>query len=198
MTIKNEGLRAYPKFSLCGLACGCCTLYLGGHCPGCGAPGRPRCKLLKCAAEQGGIEYCSQCEHYPCKRMAVTEDTVSFVTCRHRLKDLDQLKRTGPAAFEAQMEQKLAILAELLEDYNDGRRKSFYCLTVTLLPLAELETVMTGLRTLDPAMPVKEKAAAAVNQLQAAAQRHDILLKRNLKKPVQEKTNIEKEEGIIL
>ncbi len=35
MTIKNEGLRAYPKFSLCGLACGCCTLYLGGHCPGC-------------------------------------------------------------------------------------------------------------------------------------------------------------------
>ena len=89
MTIKNEGLRAYPKFSLCGLACGCCTLYLGGHCPGCGAPDRPRCRLLKCAAEQGGIEYCSQCEHYPCKRMAVTEDTVSFVTCRHRLKDLD-------------------------------------------------------------------------------------------------------------
>ena len=96
------------------------------------------------------------------------------------------------------MEQKLAILAELLEDYNDGRRKSFYCLAVALLPLAELETVMTGLRTLDPAMPVKEKAAAAVNQLQAAAQRHDILLKRNLKKPAQEKTNIEKEEGIIL
>ena len=52
---------------------------------------------------------------------------------------------------------------------------------------------MTGLRTLDPAMPVKEKAAAAVNQLQAAAQRYDILLKRNLKKPAQEKTNIEKE-----
>lgn len=52
---------------------------------------------------------------------------------------------------------------------------------------------MTGLRTLNPAMPGKEKAAAAVNQLQAAAQRHDILLKRNLKKPDQEKTNIEKE-----
>ena len=59
------------------------------------------------------------------------------------LKDLDQLKRIGPAAFEAQMEQKLAILAELLEDYNEGRRKSFYCRAVTLLPLAELETVMT-------------------------------------------------------
>ena len=96
------------------------------------------------------------------------------------------------------MEQKLAILAELLEDYNEGRRKSFYCLAVTLLPLAELETVMTGLRTLDPAMPGKEKAAAAINQLQAAAQRHDILLKRNLKKSVQKKTNIEKEEGIVI
>ena len=96
------------------------------------------------------------------------------------------------------MEQKLAILAELLEDFNDGRRKSFYCLAVTLLPLAELETVMTSLSTLDPAMPAKEKSAAAVNRLQAAAQRHDIILKRNLKKPAQEKTNIEKEEGIIL
>lgn len=40
MTIKNEGLRAYPKFSLCGLACGCCTLYLGGHCPGCWSAGQ--------------------------------------------------------------------------------------------------------------------------------------------------------------
>ncbi len=54
------------------------------------------------------------------------------------------------------MEQKLAILAELLEDYNEGRRKSFYCLAVTLLPLAELETVMTGLRTLNPAMPERK------------------------------------------
>ena len=121
MTIKNEGLRAYPKFSLCGLACGCCTLYLGGHCPGCGAPGRPRCKLLKCAAEQGGIEYCSQCEHYPCKLMAAIEDTVSFVTCHHRLKDLDQLKRIGPAAFEAQMEQKLSLIHISRQSASDPR-----------------------------------------------------------------------------
>ena len=58
--------------------------------------------------------------------------------------------------------------------------------------------VMTGLRTLASLLPGKEKAAAAVNPLQAAAQRHGILLKRNLKKPVLMKINIEKEEGIIL
>lgn len=175
-------VRKYPMFSLCGLACGCCTLYLGGHCLGCGAPGKSMCRLLKCAEEQGNLEYCCQCQNYPCEKMACTEDTVSFVTCRHRLKDLDELKRVGTDVFEAQLGEKLVILKDLLEHYNDGRRKSFYCLAVTLLPLADLQVCMSQLANAS-LTSVQEKAKLAVDLFQQAAKKHGILLKRNINKP---------------
>ena len=104
------------------------------------------------------------------------------MTCRHRLKDLDELKRAGADVFEAQMEKKLAILKELLEHYNDGRRKSFYCLAVTLLPLADLQDSMSQLAEA-PLTSVQEKAKLAVDLFQQAAEKHSILLKRNIKKP---------------
>ena len=99
-----------------------------------------------------------QCDEYPCEKIADLEDTVSFITVRHRLKDLDELKAIGLEAFQAQIDQKLAILADLLEHYNDGRRKSCFCLAVTLMPLSELKTVMdqSRSRTLTD-MPLKEK-----------------------------------------
>lgn len=180
--MKKEQLRHYPMFSLCGLNCGCCTLQLGGHCPGCGAPGRPSCRLLKCAVAHGNVKYCCDCAEYPCERMSETTDTVSFVTCRHRLKDLEQLREIGPEAFEAIQDRKQAILKTLLENFNDGRRKSFYSLAITLLPLADCETVMTELKIqVNASLTLKEKALIAVQLFQDCAGQAGIILKRNTK-----------------
>lgn len=40
------------------------------------------------------------------------------------------------------MNEKVDILAVLLTNYDDGRRKSFYCLAVNLLKLSDLKEVM--------------------------------------------------------
>lgn len=81
------------------------------------------------------------------------------------------------------MEEKRTILDALLEGYNDGRRKTLFTTAVYLLPLEDLRTVMVTL-TSQPErteQPVKERALAAVELLQEAADHRGISLKLNKK-----------------
>ena len=78
------------------------------------------------------------------------------------------------------------LLKKLLEHYNDGRRKSFYCMAVNLLALSQLQAILQQLEeegNLRGAF-VKERAAAAVDLLQKAAAEKEIVLKLR-KKPKQ-------------
>lgn len=97
-------------------------------------------------------------------------------------KDLEKAKKIGPDAYQAQLNEKIRILQNLLDNYNDGRRKSFFCLAVTLLDLDDIKCVMEQLATKEnPAAPMKEKAVLAVNLFQAMAQERHIRLKLNRK-----------------
>ena len=87
----------------------------------------------------------------------------------------------GLDAYIDELRAKRAILDKLLANYNDGRRKTFYCAAVYLLPLEDLQSAMTVLEG-QPECSVKERAAAAVKLLQEAADSHDICLKLNKKK----------------
>ena len=90
----------------------------------------------------------------------------------------------GLDAYFARLEEKRAILDELLAHYNDGRRKTLFNTAVYLLPLADLCTVMTALNSRPElaAQSIKERALAAMELLQKAADRRGISLKLN-KKP---------------
>ena len=81
------------------------------------------------------------------------------------------------------MEEKRAILDALLAGYNDGRRKMFFNAAVYLLPLEDLQSVMAVLdsRPELEGQPIKERALAAVELLQEAADRRGISLKLNKK-----------------
>ena len=75
-------------------------------------------------------------------------------------------------------------MEKLLAHYNDGRRKTFFNTAVYLLPPEDLQSVMAVLdgRPELEVQPIKERALAAVEQLQQAADRRGISLKPN-KKP---------------
>lgn len=61
-------IREDQLFALCGLNCGLCSMHLGGPCPGCGGgEGNQPCKIAKCSLERERIEYCNQCESFPCE-----------------------------------------------------------------------------------------------------------------------------------
>ena len=177
--------REQTRFSLCGLNCGLCPMHLGGYCPGCGGgAGNQSCTIAKCSLEHGGVPFCWECPEYPCSRYDGFDDGDSFVPHRNRRQDIAQAREMGMDAYLAQLEEKKAILEELLAHYNDGRRKTIFNMAVYLLPLEDLRTVMAALnsRLELAAQPIKERALAAVGLLQEAADRQGISLKLN-KKP---------------
>jgi hypothetical protein len=177
--------RAETRFSLCGLNCALCSMHLGGYCPGCGGgAGNQSCALAQCSLEHGGVPFCWECPEYPCPRYEGFDEGDSFVPHRNRQQDIARVQKLGLEAYLARLEEKQAILDELLAHYNDGRRKTLFNTAVYLLPLEELRSVMNSLNSWpelgEPAG--KKRALAAVELLQAAADRRGISLKLN-KKP---------------
>ena len=129
--------------------------------------------------------FCWACPEYPCPRYAGFDDGDSFVPHRNRQQDVARAREVGLEAYLAQLEEKRAILDELLAGYNDGRRKTFFNTAVYLLPLEDLQSVMTALnsRLELAARPIRERALAAAELLQEAADRRDVSLKLQKKKP---------------
>ena len=177
--------REETRFSLCGLNCTLCPMRLGGYCPGCGGgAGNQSCAIAKCSLEHGGVLFCWESPEYPCSRYEGFDGGDSFVPHRNRQQDIVQAREMGLDAYLARLEEKRAILDELLAHYNDGRRKTLFNTAVYLLPLADLCTVMTALNSRPElaAQSTKERALAAMELLQKAADRRGISLKLN-KKP---------------
>ena len=131
--------REYPLFSLCGLNCALCPMHLDGYCPGCGGgAGHQGCAVIRCSRQHGGVEFCFQCAQYPCDRYLTPPEYDVLLPTGHQIQDLKQAKAAGLEAYRQELEEKAALLRRLLEGYNDGRRKSFYCVAVNLLPLSDL------------------------------------------------------------
>lgn len=169
--------------SLCGLNCGLCTMRLGGYCPGCGGgAGNQGCAIARCSRDHGAVEYCWQCGEFPCGRYAEIDAFDSFITHQNQMADIEKAKRIGPAAYQAEQQEKQAILRFLLENCNDGRRKGFFALAVNLLELQELRDMIKQMEEKPENMPLKEKATCAAALLQAAAYWAGIALKLR-KKP---------------
>lgn len=176
--------RPYPQFSLCGLNCGLCPMYHiseESHCTGCGGEGRPTCEVIRCALGHENVEYCYQCSEYPCDRYR-EEEFDSFVPKRSR-EDFTYAKERGMDHYKAELEEKIEILRFLLNNYNDGRRKSFYCTAVNLLELDDIKTVLDQIsEAVKPENTLKENAAAAAQMFKNMAGMRDISLKLR-KKP---------------
>ena len=166
--------------SLCGLNCGLCTMRLGGYCPGCGGgEGNQSCKIARCSLEHGGVAYCCDCGGYPCEKYSHAGDFDSFITHRRRAADLERVREIGEEAYCAEQRQKIEILHFLLDNFNDGRRKTFFCTAVNLLELADLREIvgkLAGGSALEE-LPLKEKSAWAVKLFQQAAQERGVELK---------------------
>lgn len=130
------------------------------------------------------MEYCFQCSEYPCERYKNIELYDSFVPHRNQLKDMAKAQRMGIKQYNSELEQKSEILQHLLANYNDGRRKSFFCIAIYLLELQQIKDVMEqiSIKASSNERSPKEKAAIAVEVFQSVAEQHAVVLKFN-KKP---------------
>jgi len=133
--------------------------------------------VLSCC-QRKGIEYCGQCGDFPCAKYDLADKGDSFITHKNQLKDIEKAKRIGLEAYEAELNDKVKILEELLESYNDGRKKSFFCLAVNLLELQDIKSAMAQIAAeTEPSDTVKEKAKTAVSVFQDMADKRAVSLK---------------------
>jgi len=176
--------RKNPLFAACGLNCGLCPRhYTEGtsKCPGCAGEGfsdvHPTCGVLSCC-QRKGIEYCFQCDEFPCAKYKDTGKKDSFITHRSQFRDMERAILIGIDAYETELNDNVKILKSLLNDYDDGRRKSYFCTAVNLFELEDLGKIMEQLSTtVDINAPLKEKAAAAVHLFELMAEEREISLK---------------------
>ena len=181
----NDCQREYPEFSACGLNCGLCPRYHtrgASRCPGCAGAGffqkHPTCGTLSCCRRHG-LEYCFLCQEYPCKKYDRADAVDSFITHRRRRGDFERVRLGGMDAYRAGLDEKIRLLSLLLERYDDGRRKGFYCLAVNLLELEDVRGAVEQLEARFAPEPgqVKERAAEAARLLQGAAEVRGVVLK---------------------
>lgn len=153
-------------------------MFLGKYCGGCGN-GNQSCKIAKCSLEHGKIEYCYECENYPCEKYQYIDKYDSFITHKRQKEDLERVQKIGIEQYNLEQQEKIKILCYLLDNYNDGRKKNFFCVAVNLLELSELKEAMKQIQQNDrlSVLSVKEQCSYIVDMFQKIADRRNIKLK---------------------
>ena len=163
--------RKNPEFSLCGLNCALCPnfhIHTDGKfkCPGCGGENfykkHPSCAIITCSKKHKNVEFCFNCDEYPCKRYLEPSEKDSFITYKNREKNIKSAIKNLNKYLD-EIEKKKRILCELLKNYNDGRMKNYYCIAVNLIPINELDKIMENIikNEDDKIIEKKEKAKMA-------------------------------------
>lgn len=175
--------RKNQLFSLCGLNCGLCPMLLGNHCGGCGN-GNQSCKIAKCSLEHDAVIYCFECGLYPCEKYQNIDEYDSFITHRRRKADLEKAQRIGIEQYNHEQKEKVQMLNHLLANFNDGRRKNFFCVAVNLLELPELREIFSQIKANQEhsALSAKEQCSFVAGLFQTVAAQKAAELKLRKKK----------------
>ena len=141
----KEFKRTDNLFSLCGLNCSLCPMFVREQCGGCfsDSPCYLTCPIAPCSVEHVGIEYCFECREYPCQLYDGIDLHDSLISHRNQLMDMEKAKRIGIEEYKREQLFKKRILNKLLNDYDDGHSDVFFCLAVNLLELDDLNELLS-------------------------------------------------------
>ena len=118
------------------------------------------------------------CAEYPCGKYKDADLSDSFITHKNQFPDSAKAKQTGIKAYMKELNEKIRVLERLLDNYDDGRQKGFFCLTVNLLDLPDVKLAMKQIaREAKADTPLKVKAAIAVRLLEKIAAERGVSLK---------------------
>lgn len=103
----------------------------------------PSCAVINCNERHDKVEYCFECGEYPCEKYRAPAAADSFISYRNVGADMAAAGRDLEGYLDG-LRKKLRCLEKLINDYDDGRSKGFYCRAANLLPLDELESCMAS------------------------------------------------------
>ena len=157
----------YPAVGVCGLSCRLCPWYHSkgkSKCKGCKSKFRivAGCPFITCAVKRKGIEFCWNCiEKENCEKWQKHRDAAekydSF-TCYQKLEDNIQfIQKNGVDEFERLQKHREQVLKEMLQEFNEGRSKTYYCIASTVLEIEELEAALKQAKEATKELDLKGK-----------------------------------------
>jgi hypothetical protein len=164
----KEYSRKYPEFSLCGLNCILCPRYQtegSSKCPGCGGKQfyekHPSCSVITCSQKHNNIEFCFECDEFPCKKFDIPIKQDSFISKKNFMENMNEAKK-DITKYVDELKEKEKVLEYLIHNYNDGKMKGYYCLAVNLMSINELKRIIDELHKKEELdLEIKEKAKLA-------------------------------------
>lgn len=140
--------RIHHTIGACGIDCGLCPrFYTKGDskCPGCGGTDftlkHPSCKILNCVMRDHHVTICSECNEIPCEMISSWDKANSFVSHLNCVINLKIIKKYGYSHYLETQAKRMKLLETLLQDYDDGRSKSFYCLATSLISIDSIDSL---------------------------------------------------------
>jgi len=153
--LKKYPIKKYPTIGVCGLDCGLCPRYytIGpSRCPGCAGPDffnkHPSCSFITCCVKKKNLEVCAECSEFLCSKFKSHEEyqqlkeSSSYPSYKKVMPNLNFIKEQGIKKFIEQQKKKMKLLETMMENFNEGRSRSFFCKAVDLLDLTSLESAL--------------------------------------------------------
>jgi hypothetical protein len=177
----------YAEIGACGLSCRLCPqFYTKGEsrCGGCKTKNRMAvgCPFITCAVKKSGIEFCWKCTVSPScekwknhKKFSKQHDT--FV-CYQKLEDnIKFIQSNGVEEFVSLHHTRGKMLQEMLEGFNEGRSKSYYCIAATVMEIDELKEAIKKAKEDSVALDMKGKSKLLHSILDAISEQRGYNLK---------------------
>jgi hypothetical protein len=177
----------YPEVGVCGLSCRLCPWHHSkgeSRCGGCKSKFRMAagCPFITCAVKRKGLEFCWDCtENESCEKWKKHRDAGrehdSF-TCYQKLEDnIVFIQKKGVDEFERLQKRREELLKAMLKEFNEGRSKTYYCITVTVMEIEELEAALKQARATAENLGLKGKSKLLHGILDGFAEKKHYLLK---------------------
>jgi hypothetical protein len=150
--LKKYTIKKYPTIGVCGLDCGLCPRYYTdgpSRCPGCAGPDffnkHPSCSFITCCVKKRNLEVCGECSDFPCSKFKSDEEyhqvkeSSSYPSYKKVMPNLNFIKGYGIEKFVEQQNLRIKLLETMIENFNDGRSRSYFCRAAVLLYLENLK-----------------------------------------------------------
>ena len=187
--------KKYPAIGVCGLDCGLCPRYYtagSSRCPGCCGTDflnkHPSCSFITCCVKKKNLEVCAECLEFPCSKFKSNEEyqqvkeSSSYPPYKKVMPNLNFIKEHGIKKFIEQQKKRIKLLEIMIENFDDGRSKSFFCISCALLPLEKLLETHRYINSISDSLVIKEKNKQLKDKLHLIAENLQIDLKLNNKK----------------
>ncbi len=148
----NIPKKTYPTIGCCGLDCGLCPRYYTvgvSRCPGCAGPDffnkHPSCSFITCCVKEKNLEVCAECPEFPCSKFKSDEEyqqlkqSSSYPPYKKVMLNLNFIKKHGIKKFIEQQKKRIELFETMINNFDDGRSRSFFCKATALLDLKNLE-----------------------------------------------------------